>query len=151
MTIIPPVVLTATQIVGGLVASAKTARYLAKDSSNHDLKVAISDLYDEVLNVKERALDLDEENRRLKAELSHKDEIVGPDEATGYFFYKNRIQQPLCPKCYQTSPSNTVFLGPLHNCNGGQRRTCSVCGYHRMGTPMKPRTISPVPIRSSWS
>jgi len=90
MSIIPPAVLTATQLVGGLIASAKTARDLAKDSSSHELKAAISDLYDEVLNVKERVLDLDEENRSLKSELARKNEIVGPDGPNRYFYYKDK-------------------------------------------------------------
>jgi hypothetical protein len=135
MNIIPPVVLTATQLVGGLVASAKTARDLAKDSSNHDLKAAVSDLYDEVLNVKERVLDLDEENRRLKVELARTDEIIGPDEALGYFYFKDRMELPLCPKCYQSQPCNIVFLGPLHKHNGGKLRKCSVCIFGKYEEP----------------
>jgi hypothetical protein len=151
MSIIPPVVLTATQIVGGLVASAKNARDLAKDTSNNDLKAAISDLYDEVLNIKERVLDLDEENRGLKEQLARKVDIEGPDETNGYFFFKDRPDNPLCPKCFQSVQSNTVFLGPLHEWNGGKRRSCTVCGYHRMETPMKPRSIRMVPRTGVWS
>jgi hypothetical protein len=66
MSIIPPVVLTVTLLVGGLVSSAKTARELPKDTSNHELKAAVSDLYDDVLSVKARVVDLDEENRALR-------------------------------------------------------------------------------------
>lgn len=75
MSIIPPAVLTVTQLIGGLVASARTARELAKDTSNHELKAAISDLYDDVLSVKERVVDLDEENRTLRTALDEKHKI----------------------------------------------------------------------------
>jgi hypothetical protein len=130
MSIIPPAVLTVTQLVGSLVASAKNARELSKDSSNSDLKAAISDLYDEVLNVKAQVLDIDEENRTLKAELNSKDEIVGPVAPHGYFFYKDRLDQPLCPKCFQEKPQRFAFLTPPSHWNGGIRRTCKLCRGH---------------------
>lgn len=135
MTLLPPEILTATQLVGGLVASAKNARDLAKDSSNHDLKAAISDLYDEVLNTKERVLDLDEEVRRLKAELARKDEFIGPTEPHGYFFYKARPDEPLCPKCFQASRQHPVFLSLLTNLDGGQYRSCLQCGFDNWEKP----------------
>jgi hypothetical protein len=141
MSIVPLGMLTTTQLVGGLVASAKNALDLAKASSDHALKSAVSELYDSLLDTKGRVLELDEENRNLKAELSRKDDIIGPDEMNGYFHYKNKIEKPLCPKCFQSHPSMTVFLEPIHNWNGGKRRLCVVCGYKHMETPMKPRAI----------
>jgi hypothetical protein len=141
MTILPPAVLTTVQLVGGLVASAKNARELAKASSDHALKASVSELYDSVLDVKGRVLDLDEENRRLKAELSRKDEFTGPIEPHGYFFYKDKPQQPLCPKCFQSQPSNPVFMSPLFNYNGGTKRTCIICHWANVETPSQ--TSSP--------
>ena len=51
MTILPSAVLTTAQLVGGLVASAKNAVDLAKASSDHALKGAVSELYDSLLDV----------------------------------------------------------------------------------------------------
>jgi hypothetical protein len=132
MSIIPPVVLTATQLVGSLVASAKNARDLAKDSSNSDLKAAISDLYDDLLSVKERVLDLDEENRKLRAQLEQKDEVVGPFNPHGYFYKKtdDAKEKPLCPRCFQTQPSKVVFLSPPLDGSFGWRK-CVVCGFDK--------------------
>ena len=141
MSIIPPDALSTIQLVSGLVASAKNAVDLAKLSSNRDLQAAVSELLIGVLDVKVRVIDLDEEVRSLKAQLAQRGEINGPDEANGYFFIKSKLDQPLCPKCYQSNPSNTVFLGPMHNFNGGRRRVCAVCGYKRMEVPMKSQTI----------
>lgn len=146
MSIIPQAALTTVQIVSGLAASAKNAVDLAKATSNNDLKGAVSELYDSVLDVKARVLDLDEENRALRAQLAQREEIVGPDEVNGYFYYKSKPEMPLCPKCYQTIPSNAVYLGPTHSFNGGIRRICRVCGFKHMETPSKPlqiRMISP--------
>ena len=54
MTVVPSVVLTTAQVVGGLVASAKNVLDLAKASSDHTLKASVSELYDSVLDVKAR-------------------------------------------------------------------------------------------------
>jgi hypothetical protein len=62
MSVIPQAALTTVQIVSGLAASAKNAVDLAKASSNNELKGAVSELYDSVLDVKGRVLELDEED-----------------------------------------------------------------------------------------
>jgi hypothetical protein len=152
MSIIPPAVASTVQLVSGAVATAKTLRDLLKDTQNHELKAAISDLYDDIIDVKARVLDLDEENRNLRAQLEQKDEIVGPFDPFGYFYKKldDEKQKPICPRCFQSMPSNVVFLGPLHMWNNGQRRSCTVCTYHRLETPMRPGTIRMVPTGSNW-
>jgi predicted metal-dependent peptidase len=66
MSIIPRAALTTVQIVSGLAASAKNAVDLAKSTSNNELKSAVSELYDSVLDVKARVLELDEEVRSLR-------------------------------------------------------------------------------------
>ena len=135
MTILPPAVLTAAQLVGNLVSSAKNARDLAKGSSDHELKASLSELYDSMIDVKTRVSELDEENRRLKADLAKKDQVVGPIGEFGYFFHKENSEQPLCPKCIQSQPSNAVFLSPPFRRNGGQLRKCPVCSYGNYEEP----------------
>jgi hypothetical protein len=129
--------LTTAQLVGSLAASAKNALDLAKASSDHALKGAVSELYDSLLDVKGRVLDLDEENRRLKTELARKDEFIGPIEPHGYFFYKEKPDQPLCPRCFQSQPQHPVYLSPLTDFKGGQHRSCIICGYDNYETPRK--------------
>ena len=147
MTILPPVVLTTVQLVGTLVASAKNARELAKASSDNELKASIGELYDSLIDVKARVFDLDEENRRLTAELARKGQVVGPSGLFGYFFHVDNSEQPLCPKCFQNQSSNTVFLGPLHKHSNGLLRKCPVCDYGNYEEPPKQGRIA---IRSSW-
>jgi hypothetical protein len=141
MSILPPAVLTVTQLVSGLVASAKNAQDLAKASSDRELKSTISELYDSLLDVKACVLDLDEENRNLKAELARKEEIVGPNDPHGYFFYKDNLGKPLCPKCVQSLPRNPVFLSPAKIVNGASYRECPICHWGHYETepqPLKP-------------
>ena len=134
LKMIPPEVLSVGQLIGTLVSSAKTARELAKGSSDHKLKGAINDLYDSLLDAKERVLVLDDEIRRLKAELALKDEFIGPTEPHGYFFFKEKPDQPLCPKCFQSQPQHPVFLSPLTDLDGGKYRSCIICGYDNYET-----------------
>ena len=79
--------------------------------------------------MKDRALELDEENRRLKQEAAQKEEIEGPSGSFGYFFTKSKPEHPLCPKCIQSQTRNVVFLGPLYKHQGGKLRKCPVCDY----------------------
>ncbi|MGP8226465.1 MAG: hypothetical protein ACLQGT_09970 [Terracidiphilus sp.] len=132
---IPPEVLTTAQFLSSLVSFAKSASDLAKKSTNHALKSAVSDLYSAVIEAKAIVLNLDEENRRLKAELARKDEFLGPIEPHNYFFFKEKPNQPLCPKCFQSQPPNPVFLSPLTDLDGGKYRSCLICGYENYETP----------------
>jgi len=129
MSIIPQAALTTVQIISGLAASAKNAVDLAKSSSSNELKGAVSELYDSVLDVKARVLDLDEENRSLRAQLAQREEIVGPDAKFGYFYFKSKPDEPLCPKCYQSAPSKVVNMGPKDRRAGGIMRFCPVCDF----------------------
>lgn len=130
MSIIPQAALTTVQIVSGLAASAKSAVDLAKSTSNNELKGAVSELYDSVLDVKARVLELDEKVRSLKAQLAQREEIEGPDAKFGYFHFKSKPNEPLCPKCYQSVPSKVVNMGPRDQRAGGIMRFCPVCNFN---------------------
>ena len=120
----------------GLVSSAKTARELAKDTSNHELKAAISDLYDDVLSVKERVVDLDEENRALRVALDERGKYVGPVIPHGYYFQAGDNEHPLCPRCFQEKPQRIAFMTEPESWNRGVRRQCKLCGHHIYEKPM---------------
>jgi hypothetical protein len=130
MSIIPSNVLSAAQLVNGVVATVNTARDIIKDSSNHELKGVINELYDGVIDLKGRLLDQDDEIRHLRGEITRRDEIVGPEGPHGYFFRKDDMTKPLCPKCAQQPESrNAVCMGPALKCNSGLLRTCPVCKF----------------------
>jgi hypothetical protein len=152
MSIIPPAILTVTQLVGGLVSSARTARELAKDTSNHELKSAISDLYDDVLSVKERVADLDEENRALRVALEEKGKYVGPIAPHGYYFQAGDNEHPLCPRCFQEKQQRIAFMTEPENWNRGVRRQCKLCRHHVYEKPMVLNNSGRRPTEGSqWS
>lgn len=139
MSIIPQAALTTVQIASGLAASAKNAVDLAKSTSNNELKGAVSELYDSVLDVKARVLELDEEVRSLKAQLAQREEIEGPDGRFGYFHFKSKPNEPLCPRCYQSIPSNPVNMGPRDQRASGIMRFCPVCNFSVTEERAQPR------------
>ncbi len=129
MTIVPTAALTTVQLVSGLAASAKNALDLAKASSNNGLKSALSELYDSMLDVKGRVLELDEEVRNLKVQLARREEIEGPDARFGYFDFKSKPDEPLFPRCYQSAPSNIANMGPRQEQGSYILRRRPVCGF----------------------
>jgi hypothetical protein len=58
---------------------------------------------------------------------AQRDEIEGPDAKFGYFHFKSKPDKPLCPKCYQSTPSKVVYMGPRDQRAGGMMRFCPVC------------------------
>jgi hypothetical protein len=58
-----------------------------------------------------------------------KEEIEGPDAQFGYFHFKSKPNKPLCPKCYQSTPSKAVYMGPRDQRAGGIMRFCPVCNF----------------------
>jgi len=60
---------------------------------------------------------------------AQREEIEGPDAKSGYFYYKSKPDKPLCPKCYQSTPSKAVYMGPRDQRAGGIMRFCPVCDF----------------------
>ena len=106
--------------VGQLVTNASTALKLVWKA----LKGFIS---------KRKRLEI--ENRSLKDQLARNDEIVGPIGKHGYFFYNDKPDQPLCPKCFQSQPPIRVYLRPIEIGNGGNYRDCLNCYCRYYETP----------------
>jgi len=89
-------------------------------------KFSDSDSYDEIVRAVLKALGRSHEvvqtdNTQVASPARPQDEFVGPLDPHGYFFYKDRPDKPLCPKCLQSQPSNPVFLSPLQGTNGRYR------------------------------
>lgn len=136
---------TTAQIVADVVGTVKAARDLAKATGNRELKEKIGEAYDGLLDLRQRLLDLDDENRQLRAELAKKVEIDGPRPPFGYFFDKSHPDSPLCPKCYQSKESRLSYMGPAVPWNRGVRRDCRICGFTIFEKEMdlSPRRLQP--------
>ena len=148
-----PAVVSTVSLVNSAIGALKSARELAKDTSDSELKEKIGAVYETLLDLREHALAQDEEIRHLKAQLAEKTAYVGPIAPHGYFYAADDVQKehPLCPSCYQAKPQQIGFMDDAHSWNGGVRRECKLCGKHVYEKPMDlstPRRI--VPVRSRY-
>lgn len=122
--IVPATVLSVSSLVNNLVSSVKSAKELAKQSSDGGLKEQIADVFDIVLDIKERVLELNEENRALRTALAQKAALKRNPEF-GYY-YMGDDPSPICPKCYE-DVGKIVFLPPPQPWSDAIRLDCRVC------------------------
>ena len=133
-----PTVVSAAGLVNNAINVLKSARDLARDSSDSELKEKIGEVFDVLFDLRERVLTLDEENRILRAEVEAKAIYIGPVPPHGYYYAsKDKAEEhPLCPTCYQSSPQKIGFLENVEPWNGGLRRVCKLCGHSIYEKPL---------------
>jgi hypothetical protein len=135
---------TVVQVISSAITALKNARDLAKDSKDRELKEVIGNAFDLLLDLKERMLALDEENRDLKTQLAKKALITGPVPPFGYLYEKTdeAQQHPLCPRCYQEKLH--VYTLVAEEWDGGTMRRCPNCHWLREeDTPWRGRYSGP--------
>jgi hypothetical protein len=122
---------TVVQVISSTIATLRNARDLAKDSKDRELKEVIGDVFNALLDLKERMLALDDENRQLKEQLAMKASFTGPVPPSGYIYAKEDVSQahPLCPRCYQEK--GHVYPLASRNYGGNSSRHCPNCGLER--------------------
>jgi hypothetical protein len=138
---------TALGLINSTVQTAKTAIELAKHSKDSDLKNSVSAVLDQILDLKAKILELDEENRSLHHQLATRTKVMrGVD--FGYWF-KPGETDPLCPKCYEGG-GKLVYLSKPRTLNGGVRRDCRICGDTTWEVPKESRQGQIRPRGSSF-
>jgi hypothetical protein len=125
-SIVPHAVLTVTSLVNSALSSVRAAKDLAKDSSDTELKLRIAEVYDSFLDIKDRVIDLDLENRRLKEQLAQRANFKRTSEF-GYYF-ADGDPDPYCPKCYEGTEKE-IHLPKASNRAGGFMRVCRECQH----------------------
>ncbi len=140
-----PGAVSAAGLVNNALNVLKSARELAKETSDTDLKERISEAYDVLLELKERVLTLSDEVRALEANQRASAAYIGPVPPHGYYYGADdeTKEHPLCPKCYQMEPPRKAFLDDPRLWNGGSRRVCKLCGLFIYEKPMD---LSPRPV-----
>jgi len=111
-------------LVNSAIDAAKKAVGIAKDLDSLELKGQVGEVLNAVLDLKVRLLDIDEENRSLKAKLEASEHIKF-DPASGLFFKKGETI-PLCPKCFQGTEHLQVYISPKKS-NNVSYHFCNVC------------------------
>ena len=124
MTIDPHGAATVVSLINSLLGSVKTAKDLATQSKETHLKEQMIGVYDAILNVKDRVLELDEENRNLRQKLEQRAAIKRSGEF-GYF-YQDGDTDPPCPKRWQGT-YKIAHLSATKSWSSGMRRDCIQC------------------------
>jgi hypothetical protein len=132
-------------LVNSALSSVRAAKELAKDSSDTELKARIAEVYDSFLDIKDRVLDLDLENRKLKEQLEQRAKFKRTSQF-GYYFVDGD-PDPYCPKCYEGA-SKEIHLPKASDRAGGFMRICRECHYQyveaeRQHIPVRAQMRSP--------
>jgi len=118
---------TTAGLINNALTTLKSARELAKDTSDMELREKIGDAYDALVDLREHALAQDEEIRQLKRQIEEKAKFLGPVAPQGYYYSVDdrEKQHPICPRCFQSEPQRIAFMGRFdHELN---RRVCQLC------------------------
>jgi len=122
----PHTIPTVASLINSAISSAKSAKELAKDSKDTNLKNEISEIYSAMLELKGRALEFDEENRDLKRQLNERASIKRSSRS-GYW-YKEGEDDPLCPSCFEGPLQTAAYLSPPESGDDEEyQRVCNVC------------------------
>jgi hypothetical protein len=130
----------AMQILNNALGALKATKERAKGSKDTELKEQISNLYDELLSLKEALMRLGDENDglrqkigRIEAAQSEKPEARRVGSAVYYYLGE---KGPYCQVCYNGKPERLVLLPEAHEWSGGLRRTCALCKTHFYDKPI---------------
>ena len=145
-SIVPHAVLTVTSLVNSALSSVRAAKELAKDASDTVLKERISEVFDSFLDIKDRVLALDEENRTLKEQLAKRAAFKRTSEF-GYYF-TDGDPDPYCPKCYEGA-GKEIHLPKASDRAGGFMRVCRVCQHLFIEGPRRVQPTAPS-SRNPW-
>jgi hypothetical protein len=124
-------VAAATGILGNALKLLDSVREQAKGSKDLALKESISNLYNDLLDLKAAHIRIEEENAELRRQIAQaahqppapKIRQVG---AVNYYFLAGE-EEPYCQPCYDGKSKSLVRVSPPEPWSGGQRRHCPVC------------------------
>jgi hypothetical protein len=139
-----------TAVMANVLSGLKNAKDLATATSNTELKEQLGFAYDDFNTLRERLLDVVEENRALKAQVEERKKVDGPVPPFGYFFLADDPTHPLCPKCYQGS-NGIGFMTPAYEFSYGLRRDCRVCGHTIWEEQINSNRPNYRPERGDWA
>jgi hypothetical protein len=147
-------VAAATGILSNAMKLLDSVREQAKGSKDLALKENISNLYNDLLDLKAAHIRIEEENAELRrqiAQATHQPPVpkIRQVGAVNYYFVPGE-EEPYCQPCYDGKLKSLVRVSPPETWNGGQRRHCPVCHIYFQETKS---TDGPVRLggRRGWT
>jgi hypothetical protein len=116
---------TAVGLVNGTISLFKQAKEAAKNSDDHALKDKLSEVFDEILNLKEAVFNLAQENATLLGQLEQQKDVKW-DTKSGFYYVAGDLD-PFCPACWDRE-NKLCRLRPVYWSSGAlSRHDCQVC------------------------
>jgi hypothetical protein len=130
-------VAAAAQIISTALSVLNTVRERAKTSKDTALKNHISELYDNLLALKEAVMRITDENNELRNKIAQLTERREPElrQVGSANYYFDGDKGPCCQVCYDRERKLTVLTQP-EDWNGGVRRQCLLCSEFFYEKPM---------------
>jgi hypothetical protein len=122
-------VAAATTLLANAMKALDSLREQAKGSKDVALKQNISNLYDNLLDVKAAVIRVEEENselRRTIAEQAEKPPKPEPRQVGNAIYYFIGDKGPYCQPCYDVN-RRMALLSPQAEYAGGRGRKCEAC------------------------
>ena len=119
----------ATGILSNAMKLLDSVREEAKGSKDLALKENISNLYNDLLDLKAAHIRIEEENAELRrriAQAADKPPVPQIRQVGAVHYYYVGEEGPYCQPCYD-GKSKVVRVTPPEPWSGGQRRHCPVC------------------------
>lgn len=140
-------VATAVAMLNAALGTFKHVRELSAGSDDLSLKESVSELYEKLLDVKQKLIELEDENRALRQQLEAKAELERKPPF-GYW-YKKGEADPLCRTCYERDAKLIYLDSPKTEHNGAISRICRGCNQ-RFWEKRVSELPTPNPIERSW-
>jgi regulator of replication initiation timing len=115
---------TAVGLVNGTISLFKQAKEAAKNSDDHELKDKLSEVFDEILNLKEAVFNLAQENATLLGQLEQQKDVKW-DTKSGFYYVASDLD-PFCPTCWERD-RKLIHLRPIYSYSSLFRHDCHVC------------------------
>jgi hypothetical protein len=123
-------VAAATGILSNAMKLLDSVREQAKGSKDLALKESISNLYNDLLDLKAAHIRIEEENSELRRQIAHTAQKTPAPEIRQvgfvHYYFVPGEEQPYCQPCYDNK-SKLIRVTPPEPWSGGQRRHCPVC------------------------
>jgi len=120
----------ATGILSNAMKLLDSVREQAKGTKDLVLKENISNLYNDLLDLKAAHARIEEENAELRRKIAQAAEKPPAPEIRRvglvHYYFVPGEEEPYCQPCYDTK-SKLIRVTPPEPWSGGQRRHCTVC------------------------
>lgn len=118
----------------------------AKDVYDLAKKGMTIELQEKIMELREQALALQEDNHRLRARVAELERKLTVDSAMEFkkpFYFRSSDEHPFCPVCWEKDKVSIHLKGPSGD---AEWYTCPVCKW---GHACKPERVGPIAVAFS--